>query len=226
MLFYKQTNFRCPSVLSAVPCVPTNVSVVMDCDNNTALVSWSASRGALQYSVTARGSHSNVSCQTSDLSCSLGNLTCGSSYTVQVAAMDGSCSSVPSQAVVLNSGETNNNNNNNKHTHAQLQIFFFCRLICLSSYSQPPAHPRTWVPTSTVLPTTWPFPGTPPGKRTTSWCQWWPEESVSHVTPQTQRAPSATWPAGKPSPFMSPLSEATAAASRARPTRSSQVWGL
>ncbi|XP_034469740.1 fibronectin type III domain-containing protein 7-like [Hippoglossus hippoglossus] len=89
--------------LQSVPCVPTNVSVVMDCANNTALVSWSASRGALQYSVTARGSHSNVSCQTSDLSCSLGNLTCGSSYTVQVAAMDDSCSSVPSQAVVLNS---------------------------------------------------------------------------------------------------------------------------
>nr|XP_019957336.1 PREDICTED: fibronectin-like [Paralichthys olivaceus] len=89
--------------LQSVPCVPTNISVVMECANNTALVSWAASRGALQYSVRAHSSHSNVSCQTSDLSCSLGNLTCGSSYTVQVAAMDDSCSSVPSQAVVLNS---------------------------------------------------------------------------------------------------------------------------
>uniref|UniRef100_A0A8D3EA47 Fibronectin type-III domain-containing protein n=2 Tax=Scophthalmus maximus TaxID=52904 RepID=A0A8D3EA47_SCOMX len=90
--------------LQSVPCVPTNVSVVMHCANNTALVSWSASRGAVQYSVTARSSHSNTSCQTSDLSCRLKNLTCGSSYTVQVAAMDDNCSSIPSQVVAFNSG--------------------------------------------------------------------------------------------------------------------------
>ncbi|XP_071348392.1 LOW QUALITY PROTEIN: pneumococcal serine-rich repeat protein-like [Trachinotus anak] len=89
--------------LQSVPCAPTDVSVVMDCANNTAVVSWSASRGALQYSVTARSSHSNVSCHTSDLNCSLDNLTCGSRYSVQVVAIDDSCSSVPTQAWILNS---------------------------------------------------------------------------------------------------------------------------
>ncbi|XP_008280490.1 mucin-19 [Stegastes partitus] len=97
------TSSQTTSLLS-VPCVPTNVLVVMDCANNTAAVSWSASRGAVQYSVTALGSHSNDSCQSSGLSCSLRNLTCGSSYTVQVVAMDDDCSSIPSQALVFNSG--------------------------------------------------------------------------------------------------------------------------
>ncbi|XP_044075214.1 uncharacterized protein LOC122886733 [Siniperca chuatsi] len=89
--------------LQSVPCVPTNVSVVMDCANNTAVVSWSASRGAVQYSVTAHSSHSNISCMTSGLHCSLDNLTCGNHYTVQVVAMDDNCSSIPSQALMFNS---------------------------------------------------------------------------------------------------------------------------
>ncbi len=91
-----------------MPCVPTNVSAVMACANNTALVSWSASRGAVQYSVTAQSSHSNVSCQTSDLTCSLDNLACGNRYTVQVVAMDDNCSSIPSQALIFNSGKRGN----------------------------------------------------------------------------------------------------------------------
>uniref|UniRef100_A0A3B4UWS1 Fibronectin type-III domain-containing protein n=1 Tax=Seriola dumerili TaxID=41447 RepID=A0A3B4UWS1_SERDU len=103
------SNQQCNTVsnettsLQSVPCAPTNVSVVMDCANNTAVVSWSASRGALQYSVTARSSHGNVSCETFDLNCSLDNLTCGSRYTVEVVAMDDSCSSIPSEALILNS---------------------------------------------------------------------------------------------------------------------------
>ncbi|XP_065810044.1 receptor-type tyrosine-protein phosphatase beta-like [Labrus bergylta] len=91
------------TTLQSVPCVPTNVAVLMDCENNTAVMSWSASRGAVKYSVTAIGRHNNVSCLSSDLSCSLGNLTCGSRYTAQVAAMDDNCSSIPSQAVMFNS---------------------------------------------------------------------------------------------------------------------------
>ncbi|KAM8850864.1 fibronectin type III domain-containing protein 7-like isoform 2-T2 [Spinachia spinachia] len=89
--------------LQSVPCGATNVSAVMDCANSTALVSWSASRGAVQYSVMARSSHSNVSCQTSDHSCSLENIPCGRGYTVQVVAMNDNCSSVPSQPLLLNS---------------------------------------------------------------------------------------------------------------------------
>ncbi|KAM9719839.1 uncharacterized protein fndc7rs1 [Menidia menidia] len=90
--------------LQSAPCVPTNVSVAVECANNSAVVSWPASRGAVQYSVTALSSHGNASCETSDLSCGLSSLACGSSYTVQVVAIDESCSSVPSRALVFNSG--------------------------------------------------------------------------------------------------------------------------
>ncbi|KAM7379233.1 hypothetical protein PAMP_004798 [Pampus punctatissimus] len=89
--------------VQSVPCVPTSVSVELDCANNTAVVTWSASQGAVLYSVTAYSSHSNTSCQTSDLTCRLYNLTCGSRYTVYVVAIDDTCSSIPSQALVFNS---------------------------------------------------------------------------------------------------------------------------
>lgn len=90
----------------AVPCAPTNVSMVTDCNNNTALVSWSPSLGAEQYMVTAQSHQNSVSCRTSDLTCNLDTLTCGNSYTIQVAAMDDSCSSVPSQVQMFNTGDT------------------------------------------------------------------------------------------------------------------------
>ncbi|CAI5641408.1 unnamed protein product [Oreochromis niloticus] len=90
--------------LQSVPCLPTDVSVVMDCANNTAVVSWAASQGAVKYSVMAHSAHvNNDSCQTSGLSCNLNNLTCGSLYTVQVVAMGDSCSSVPSWPLKFNS---------------------------------------------------------------------------------------------------------------------------
>lgn len=97
-------NHPCVCLLFAVPCVPTNVSVVMDCANNTAVVSWSASRGAVQYLVSAYGGQVNGTCQTSGLSCNLASLTCGSHYAVYVVAMGDNCSSIPSQAVMYSSG--------------------------------------------------------------------------------------------------------------------------
>lgn len=80
--------------------------MVTDCSNNTALVSWSPSLGAVRYMVTAQSQQNNVSCRTSDLTCNLDNLACGSSYTIQVVAMDDSCSSVPSQVQVFDTGDS------------------------------------------------------------------------------------------------------------------------
>ncbi|XP_067331701.1 fibronectin-like [Channa argus] len=89
--------------LMSVPCVPTDVSIVTGCANNTAVVSWSAGFGAVEYLATARSYHSNVSCQTSDLSCRFDDLTCGSQYTVQVVAVGNNCSSIPSDALMFKS---------------------------------------------------------------------------------------------------------------------------
>lgn len=117
ILFFSQYVMTNPFCLSTVPCVPMNVSVVMGCASSTAVVSWSPSLGALLYSVTAHSHYSNVSCQTSDLNCTLYNLTCGNEYTVQVAAIGDNCSSFPSEALMFNSGKRGNT-----HQHIQYTV--------------------------------------------------------------------------------------------------------
>ncbi|XP_006797927.2 uncharacterized protein LOC102776891 [Neolamprologus brichardi] len=90
--------------LRSVPCVPTNVEVEMVCSKNQAVVSWSASNGALSYKVTAQSTLGSMSiCQTAGLRCTLTNLTCGHDYSVQVVAEGGTCSSLPSPAITFHS---------------------------------------------------------------------------------------------------------------------------
>lgn len=92
-------------VFPPVPCVPTDVRVTMNCSTNEAVVSWSASDGALFYKVIAvstQGAESN--CATEETKCALTNLTCGQRYHVQVVAQDNICSSLPSPAVAFESG--------------------------------------------------------------------------------------------------------------------------
>ncbi|PWA21255.1 hypothetical protein CCH79_00009504 [Gambusia affinis] len=91
-------------ILQSVPCVPTDVRVTMNCSANEAVVSWSASDGALFYKVMAvstQGAESN--CATEETKCALTKLTCGHRYHVQVVAQDNICSSLPSPAVAFES---------------------------------------------------------------------------------------------------------------------------
>ncbi|XP_067454263.1 serine-rich adhesin for platelets [Thunnus thynnus] len=104
------SNEKCNSypseadTLQSVPCVPTDVNVKMNCSKNQAHVSWSASRGALSYKVTAQSTQGAVSsCESTDPMCILTNLTCGQSYAVQVVAQDDICSSLPSPAAEFKS---------------------------------------------------------------------------------------------------------------------------
>ncbi|XP_044055462.1 uncharacterized protein LOC122877670 [Siniperca chuatsi] len=104
------SNNKCNSdpskadTLHSVPCVPTDVEVKIDCSKNQAAVSWSASEGALSYKVTAQSTQGNMSlCESKNLMCTLTNLTCGQSYSVQVVAQDDICSSLPSPATNFNS---------------------------------------------------------------------------------------------------------------------------
>ena len=117
-------EFISVSILLVEPCVPTStwVSVSVSstpCLYNTAVVSWSASQGAVQYTVSAWSSRGNATCRSSDLHCTL-NVTCGSNYTVAVTAINGNCSSPPSQPWALSSGKTwriRTNNNCNVLLH-------------------------------------------------------------------------------------------------------------
>lgn len=99
--------FLSVSLVFSVPCVPTDVTVVIDCSKNEANVTWSASDGALSYKASALSTQGSTSlCETTDLSCTLTNLTCGHSYMVQVVAQDNICSSLPSPAKTFQSGRT------------------------------------------------------------------------------------------------------------------------
>ncbi|XP_047442067.1 uncharacterized protein LOC125008801 [Mugil cephalus] len=90
--------------LLSVPCVPTDVEVHMICPSNQAVVSWSASDGALSYKVTAQSTQGDISaCEAEDPMCTLTSLTCGRSYSVQVVAQDDICSSLPSPAIKFDS---------------------------------------------------------------------------------------------------------------------------
>lgn len=90
-----------------MPCVPTDVSVVMDCDTAEAHVSWNASNGAMFYIAYAWSQTFDfLSCTSNgpDTNCIISNLTCGDNYTVQVVAEGHECSSLPSQAEHFGTG--------------------------------------------------------------------------------------------------------------------------
>ncbi|XP_068446237.1 uncharacterized protein [Clinocottus analis] len=90
--------------LQSEPCVPTDVAATTDCCKNQALVSWSASEGALSYKATAQSTQGAMAtCESTNLTCTLTNLTCGQAYSVQVVAQDEICSSLPSSATQFNS---------------------------------------------------------------------------------------------------------------------------
>ncbi|XP_064190128.1 uncharacterized protein LOC135254105 [Anguilla rostrata] len=91
------------SSLRSAPCIPQNVAVDVNCTDNTALVSWNQSRGALSYRVVAESMAGNAFCESSVPHCRLTNLTCGATYTVWVVAMDSSCTTIPSERVQVQS---------------------------------------------------------------------------------------------------------------------------
>ena len=91
--------------LSAVPCLPSGVDIVMNCSAQEAAVSWSPSQGALSYAVSAMSALGEMSrCASTGPGCTLTNLTCGQSYRVQVLALDNICSSLPSRVAVFSTG--------------------------------------------------------------------------------------------------------------------------
>ncbi|XP_038650716.1 uncharacterized protein LOC119964794 [Scyliorhinus canicula] len=88
--------------IHAVPCDPQNVEVRLDCNLNTALVSWDDSRGALLYTAFAEGPDGNItSCSTSETSCRTPKLLCGQLYSVYVTASDSTCNQSQSSMVEI-----------------------------------------------------------------------------------------------------------------------------
>ncbi|KAL0158842.1 hypothetical protein M9458_046918, partial [Cirrhinus mrigala] len=76
------------------PCPPTNVQSTMNCNTNSATLSWTASPNAVSYRGRASGGDSHtVTCDATTPGCQLNGLHCGQEYVFVVTASDGSCES-------------------------------------------------------------------------------------------------------------------------------------
>uniref|UniRef100_A0A6Q2Y5D8 Fibronectin type-III domain-containing protein n=1 Tax=Esox lucius TaxID=8010 RepID=A0A6Q2Y5D8_ESOLU len=92
------------SDLQTALCPPQNVDAQVLCASGSMLVTWDPDTDAqffLLDAVTEAGS--SHSCNTTANQCSISNLTCGESFSVQVTAVRGGCHSLPSQAVNVSS---------------------------------------------------------------------------------------------------------------------------
>lgn len=82
------------SLLTPVPCPPSDLSSQLSCPGGTAQLSWSPSPNAANYTLKATGPDGAIlSCNSSSPSCQLSELVCGQYYNITVSASDGTCSS-------------------------------------------------------------------------------------------------------------------------------------
>lgn len=94
------------SVLFVVPCTPNIGTGVLDCFTDSALLDWTYSEGALNYTATALSPSGHIStCSSNFTNCELPELHCGQMYNLTVVASDGQCNSPPSSSLQLDSGE-------------------------------------------------------------------------------------------------------------------------
>lgn len=100
----------CFPILLLVPCTPNISSVALDCFTNSALLDWTYSEGALNYTATAQSQNGHVStCSSNFTNCELPDLQCGRTYDVVAVASNEKCSSPPSSSLQVESGETREN---------------------------------------------------------------------------------------------------------------------
>ncbi|XP_065133048.2 uncharacterized protein fndc7rs1 [Paramisgurnus dabryanus] len=88
--------------ITTVPCVPAHVQGSVDCTSGNISLSWDQSVGAVSYTATAQGNGGYASvCNSTGPACAFSNLLCGMNYSFSVSASDGTCSTAPSQSVLL-----------------------------------------------------------------------------------------------------------------------------
>ncbi|XP_053326269.1 uncharacterized protein LOC128500923 [Spea bombifrons] len=87
------------------PCTPTNVSAQINCENNTAAVSWNPSSGAQSYiSRVFWVNEEPFSCNSTGSTCDVSALPCGHTFAITVTAVNDQCTSEPSAPVQLQTG--------------------------------------------------------------------------------------------------------------------------
>ncbi len=89
-----------------MPCKPQNASAQLNCNTNSAVVSWELSDNVTRHTVQAIGSDGHrIDCTSSEHSCTLADMHCGQSYNITVTALDGVCDNSNTH-LILKSGES------------------------------------------------------------------------------------------------------------------------
>ncbi|XP_041647309.1 fibronectin type III domain-containing protein 7-like [Cheilinus undulatus] len=82
------------STFRSVPCAPTGLSVDISCETNSAVLSWDASEGAVEYFGCAQPVNGEpLYCDGPNPHCTIEGLECGEMYNFSVEASDGVCNS-------------------------------------------------------------------------------------------------------------------------------------
>ncbi|XP_072276185.1 fibronectin type III domain-containing protein 7-like [Pyxicephalus adspersus] len=88
--------------ITSVPCSPMHVTATIDCDVNGATAFWEPSAGAMSYIVMfSEADGHEVSCTSSNTSCSVSGLHCGENYNVTVTAFDNNCHGITSNTTII-----------------------------------------------------------------------------------------------------------------------------
>ncbi|XP_018424492.1 PREDICTED: fibronectin type III domain-containing protein 7-like [Nanorana parkeri] len=108
--FVYAVNKQCEGPLSqtvkiySAPCVPLDVKTSVNSTENSVLLSWNYSPGALTYTSSLISFHGERhNCSSQNTSCQVEELTCGEVYTTVVTAYNSMCSSGESTATVFKS---------------------------------------------------------------------------------------------------------------------------
>ncbi|XP_040215776.1 uncharacterized protein LOC120945574 isoform X2 [Rana temporaria] len=97
--------------ITSVPCSPMHVTATMDCNVNGATAIWEPSTGAMAYTVLFSGSDGHdVSCTSTNMSCSVSGLHCGENYRVTVTAFDNTCHGISSNTTIISAVPCNPTN--------------------------------------------------------------------------------------------------------------------
>uniref|UniRef100_A0A671WP98 Fibronectin type-III domain-containing protein n=1 Tax=Sparus aurata TaxID=8175 RepID=A0A671WP98_SPAAU len=98
------TSTSTPIQMDSVPCGPEDVRASVACVTGELTVTWNMSVPAENYTTTiSRGMGNPLHCNSTETNCTTGDLLCGSSYTVVVFSVTGTCFSMPSTEVTVQS---------------------------------------------------------------------------------------------------------------------------
>lgn len=91
--------------IPAVPCAPTNVSVSIDCSQDSAKLNWTSSIGVVFYIAVAEDADGKTySCNSMGTSCLIEGLSCGRKYNGSIIGTNLNCNSTASEMVTFTTG--------------------------------------------------------------------------------------------------------------------------